>query len=185
MRTQRILGAAVLGLALAVGGAAAGGAIKSGPQVGERIPGPFHPTNVTGAQAGKKHCLVCENGTNPVAMVFAREVTPELTQLIKKLDAATAANKGKMMGSFVVFLTDNEGLGKDLTTMAEKEGLKNIVLSIDNPAGPKGYEVARDASVTVVLYNEQKVAANHTFRKGDLNAKAIDTVVSDVSKIVK
>jgi hypothetical protein len=33
-------------------------ALKSGPQPGKNIPGPFHPTNITGAQAGKKHCLV-------------------------------------------------------------------------------------------------------------------------------
>jgi len=33
-------------------------ALKSGPQTGTDIPGPFHPTNLTGAQAGKKHCLV-------------------------------------------------------------------------------------------------------------------------------
>ena len=33
-------------------------ALKSGPQAGTNIPGPFHPLNVTGAQAGKKHCLV-------------------------------------------------------------------------------------------------------------------------------
>ena len=33
-------------------------ALKSGPQTGTNIPGPFHPTNLTGAQAGKKHCLV-------------------------------------------------------------------------------------------------------------------------------
>jgi len=36
----------------------AGDALKSGPQSGSQIPGPFHPTNLTGAQAGKKHCLV-------------------------------------------------------------------------------------------------------------------------------
>ena len=44
--------------AMAVSVAFAGGALKSGPQTGETIPGPFHPTNVTGKQAGKKHCLV-------------------------------------------------------------------------------------------------------------------------------
>jgi hypothetical protein len=38
--------------------AMAGDALKSGPQTGKQLPGPFHPTNVTGAQAGKKHCLV-------------------------------------------------------------------------------------------------------------------------------
>lgn len=32
--------------------------VESGPPVGKNIPGAFHPTNVTGKQAGKKHCLV-------------------------------------------------------------------------------------------------------------------------------
>ena len=32
--------------------------LKSGPQVGENIPGPFHPLNVTGPTAGQKACLV-------------------------------------------------------------------------------------------------------------------------------
>lgn len=44
--------------AVAMSAALAGDALKSGPQPGTNIPGPFHPTNVTGAQAGKKHCLV-------------------------------------------------------------------------------------------------------------------------------
>ncbi len=43
-------------LAIAVG--TAGDALKSGPQTGKSLPGPFHPLNVTGGQAGKKHCLV-------------------------------------------------------------------------------------------------------------------------------
>jgi len=44
--------------AVAMSVAFADEALKSGPQTGENIPGAFHPTNVTGAQAGKKHCLV-------------------------------------------------------------------------------------------------------------------------------
>lgn len=32
--------------------------LKSGPQTGTQIPGPFHPLNVTGPFAGKKQCLV-------------------------------------------------------------------------------------------------------------------------------
>ena len=43
---------------LAVSSVVAGDALKSGPQEGKNIPGPFHPTNITGSQAGKKFCLV-------------------------------------------------------------------------------------------------------------------------------
>jgi len=117
-------------------------------------------------------------------MIFAREVSDNLTSLVKKIDAETAKNKGAKMGSFVVFLSDDEKLGDKVKALAEKEGIKNCIFSIDNPAGPKGYEVAKDSDVTVVLYNKQKVAANHAFKKGELNSKAIEAIVADVPKIL-
>jgi hypothetical protein len=117
-------------------------------------------------------------------MIFAREISDSLTSLVKKLDAETAKNKPAKMGSFIVFLSDDEGLEGKLKTLAEKEGIKNLIFSIDNPAGPKGYEVAKDADVTVVLYSKQTVAANHAFKKGQLNAAAIDAIVADVPKII-
>ena len=43
--------------ALALSSVMAGDSLKSGIPVGGS-PKPFHPLNVTGAQAGKKHCLV-------------------------------------------------------------------------------------------------------------------------------
>ena len=158
--------------------------LKSGPQAGQQVPGPFHPLNCTGAKAGQKHCLYCENGTSPVAMIFAREVSPALTKLIKVIDAETAKNQRARMGSFVVFLSDKEGLEGQLKSLAQKEDLKNVVLSIDNPAGPARYDVARDADVTVVLYSDHTVRNNYAFRKGELNEKAIESIVKDVGKIV-
>src|SRR5688572_14156146 len=89
----------VLGLAAA---AFAAEPVKSGLQPGEKITAIFEPLNVTGEFAGQPHCLVCENGTNPVAMVFAREVSEPLLKLAARLDAATLKNKDKSMGSFVV-----------------------------------------------------------------------------------
>jgi hypothetical protein len=172
-------------LAVAVSVALAGGtAVKSGPQVGDKVPGPFHPLNINGEKAGQKHCLYCQHGTSPVAMIFAREVTPELTKLIKKIDEATAKNRTANMGSFVVFLSDSEALGDQLKEVANKENIKTCVLSIDNPAGLKGYNFARDAAVTVVLYEDHTVRANHSFRKGQLNEQAINRIVADIPKIV-
>src|SRR3954454_808239 len=84
--------------------------IKSGPQVGEKVPGPFHPLNINGEKAGEKNCLYCSNGANPVAVVFARELTPEVTKLLKQLDAATVKNGGASMGSYAVFMNDSEKL---------------------------------------------------------------------------
>jgi len=117
-------------------------------------------------------------------MIFAREVSDNLTSLVKKIDAETVKNGKKNMGSFVVFLNDEEGLFDKLKKLAEKEGLKECVLTIDNVTGPEDYKIAKEAEVTVVLYNKRTVEANYSFRKGELNAQAIERIVKDVSKIV-
>jgi hypothetical protein len=178
---------AALALAFLAGASPADeAALKSGPQVDQPVPGPFHPLNVTGAKAGQKNCLFCENGQNPVAMIFAREVTPELTKLLKKIDAETVKNRDAHMGSFVVFLSDDkEGLEKQLKDVAKDCNLEKIVLSIDNPAGPAKYNVARDADVTVVLYTDRVVKANYAFKKGDLKDRDVEKIVSDLPKILK
>jgi hypothetical protein len=113
-------------------------------------------------------------------MVFAREANDTLTSLVKKIDAESTKQK---VNSFVVFLSDDEKLGDDLKKLADKEGIKKTVLALDNVAGPKAYNVAKDAEVTVVLYNKRKVESNFAFKKGELNAQAIEKVVADIPKI--
>lgn len=178
---RNLLAAAVV----LVGGFALAAEIKSGPQAGEKVPGPFHPLNLNGESAGEKACLFCKHGDNPVAMVFARSTDCEGTRkLIKKLEEVTAANSKAEMGSFVVFLTDDDKAEKGLKEFADKEKLKHVTLAIDNPAGPKGYEVSKDADVTVVLYTERKVKVNYSFAKGKITDKDIEAVGKDVSKIL-
>jgi hypothetical protein len=178
--------AAALASVVLFNGLSADEAIKSGPQVGEKLAGPFHPLNINGDAAGKTHCLYCQNGENPVAMVFARSAdAPTTAKLIKALDKATVSNSKAEMGSFTVFLNDEKGLEDSLRNLVKKEDLKKMVLSIDNPAGPKGYNVSKDADVTVVLYVGRTVKANYSFKKGELKDSDVEKVVSDVSKIVK
>src|SRR5262245_33669991 len=106
---NRFLGfTALLVVALLVDVASAGD-LKSGPEVGAEVHG-FHSLNCTGDHAGEKHCLTCQNGANPVAMIFARQVTPELTKLIKRIDQATDKNQKRSMGSFAVFLSGADNL---------------------------------------------------------------------------
>jgi hypothetical protein len=57
MKHRMAMGVVAFGV-LAVTVSLAGGSLESGPQPGKKIPGAFHPLNVTGSQAGKKHCLV-------------------------------------------------------------------------------------------------------------------------------
>lgn len=158
--------------------------LKSGLQPGEKVTTIFEPVNVNGEFAGQPHCLVCENGTNPVAMVFAREPSEALFQLAAKLDAATVKHEKQSLGSFVVLLSEADGLDERLSAAAKKHKLAKTVLAIDPPAGPEGFKVAADADVTVVLYREFKVLANHAFRKGELSEQAIERIVADLPKIV-
>ncbi|MHB1422273.1 MAG: hypothetical protein ACYC3I_03560 [Gemmataceae bacterium] len=117
-------------------------------------------------------------------MIFAREVNDGLTSLVKKIDEATEKNRGCRMGSFVVFCSDEEGLKKKLEDFAKKEKLKHTILTIDNPAGPEDYSIAKDADVTVLLYSRQEVKVNHAYKKGDLTAREIDRIISELPKIL-
>ncbi len=49
---------ASLAAVLLLSSACAAGDLKSGPQVGKAVPGPFNPLNVTGPDAGSKRCQV-------------------------------------------------------------------------------------------------------------------------------
>jgi hypothetical protein len=118
-------------------------------------------------------------------MIFAREISDNLTSLVKKIDAATSKNSKCSMGSFVVFLNDEEGFAKKLTELAKKEGLKDCVLTVEsNKAGPRGYDISKDADVTVVLYNNRTVKTNYAFRRGELNSQAVERIVADIPKIL-
>ncbi len=157
--------------------------LKSSLQPGETLPASFEPYNVTGDYAGKRHCLVCENGLNPVVMIFARQPSEALGRLLDKLDTASG-KKTASFGAFVVFLGDRDELEKKLAQPANQRPLKHVILSIEDPPGPDGYKVAEDADVTVVLYTKATVKANHSFRKGRLNDQEIERILADLPRIL-
>jgi hypothetical protein len=120
-------------------------------------------------------------------MVFARDLSDPLASLAKKLDAATVKNSDSRMGSFIVFLNDDEEIDKKLKDLADKKHLTKIALSVmANKAGPdpKSYKIAKDADVTVVLYNKNKCEASYAFKKGEMTDKDVDQIVSDLTKIL-
>src|SRR5690242_18270960 len=111
-------------------------------------------------------------------MIFAREVSGPLTSLVKKLDAATAKNKDARMGSFVVFLSDDENMEKKLKDLAKKNKIENTILTIvEKKDGPEGYDIDKDADVTVVLYVKKNVKANYAFKKGQMKDKDVNKIV--------
>jgi hypothetical protein len=116
-------------------------------------------------------------------VVFARDASAPVTSLVKKIEACTVKNKDKKLKSFAVFMSDDEGLEKKLKELAEKDKIEKCILTIDNPSGPKAYNIAKDADVTVLLYVNKTVKVNHAFKKGELNDDGIAKVLKDVPKI--
>ncbi len=119
-------------------------------------------------------------------MVFARETSDSLASLVKKLDAEVGSNKAQR-AAFVILLTqDGEAGEKKLKEIVEKEGIKNVSMSVmENVGGPDNFKtkVAKDAEVTVILYKAKKTVANHAFEKGKFDSKGVEAVVADLPKI--
>ena len=122
-------------------------------------------------------------------MIFAREVSDPLTSLVKTIDRQLADSSarhrgGNKLGVFVIFVSDDPALEKQLKEISKKEKIDRTVLTIDNPAGPTGYDIPKDADVTVVLYTKRTVKSNYAFRKGELNDEAVERIVADIPKIL-
>ncbi len=172
-----------LALAL-VGLIAAADVRQSGPKVGEELPGTFVPKNITGPEAGQTTCVFCEYGESPVVMVFAREISEPVTRLIKRLDSATGQHKAAGLASCVVFLSNEAGLPRQIKQVAEQEQVRHTILRTFKPEGPRGYNLAKDASVTVVLFTDRVVKAKHVFGKGECKDRDIDAILADLPRIL-
>jgi hypothetical protein len=180
---RNVLSAAVI---IALGSFVFAAEFKSGPQTGEKVPGPFHPLNINGDSAGKKACLYCQAGDDPTVAIFARNANdPVLQKLIVALDEATVKYSKAELNSFVVFCSSEDKLEAKLKDLAEKSKLKKLVLALEADAGPEKYNISKDAELTILLYKERIVTANFTFEKGKLSEKDVATVLADVTKLIK
>ena len=181
---RNVMAAAVV---VVLGSAVVAAELKSGPQVGAKVPGAFHPYNVNGEDAGKTACLYCKAGDSPVVMVFARTADDSMTQkLLKTLDAETVKNAKAELFTFGIFQGDKAKLEPQLKDAAKKADLKAVTLAIEDKEDPipAKYNLSPEADVTVILYVDRTVKANHSFAKGKLTDTDIDAIVKDVSKLV-
>ena len=184
VRLFLVLVSAVLPCPWAVAAEADG--LKSGPQAGRKLPGPFLSLVAHSEDAslvGKRNDFVEMHGQNPVVLVFARRMTKPLTRLVNKLDAAAAERKSARLRVVVVLLSDDEPLENNLKKYGEEQGIKHVSLAIMEPDGPKSYNLSKEADVTVLLYKRLNVEANHAFKKGELGDEGLESIMADVAKI--
>ncbi len=171
-------------VALLSSGIALAGSIPSGPQVGERVPGPFKVLNITGPEAGQTSCQYCNHGTRPVAVIFTKAITPEVAQLIKKIDTITTVNKAAGMGSFAVICSDAAGTDQQIRGMAQQMGIQSTILTLYKAGGPEKYRLSPEADVTVLLYNHLTVKANHAYKNAELTEAACKAILTDLAKML-
>jgi hypothetical protein len=169
---------------LLVGAQAAGAQeLQSGPQAGKSLPGPFSPLNI---ETGRKDDIVDAFGNKPVILIFAKRVGPNFKSLVKQIDQRVGKEnkKGKPVRAAAVMIAEDD-VKKKLSDFRVAEGISNVVLAIDRPGGPPGYELSKDAEVTVILYERKEVRANHAFRKRELDEQAISRIINDLTKITE
>jgi hypothetical protein len=152
--------------------------LQSGLKVGEKVP-TFYVRAVTGPLKNKSVCYVCRNGDRPVVMIFVRQITPELTRLLKGIDDEVDRHRAAGLRSFAVFVTgESEELLPRVQTLAFDEKI-NLPLTIAAAPsdGSAGRTIDPDTVVTVILYRDQTVTANFALRAAEFNAEAIEAVL--------
>ncbi len=180
-----------LALLLGLGAAARADELKSGPQVGEQLDA-FQVVKVAGAtndgvSEGDQLCYRCKLGNRPVVMVFAHKADSHLATLVKKLDQLVADNSAKKMGSFVNLLgAKPDELKAEAKRLATENKVEHValVVPVDNENGPSDYKIDPKADVTVLIYRDGKIAANHALSAGKLTDKEIAKIIADTDKIL-
>lgn len=159
--------------------------VKSGLEKGA-IPDAFQVRDITGPSKGTSLCYRCQLGGRPVTAVFTRTLSDDLASLVKEVDSIVAKNESKKASAFVVLLSKNPDADEaKVAEFAKKHGIKTPLTVFDGEAGPEGYNIAKEAEVTVNLWNKQKVEANHAYAKGGLNKEGVAKIVADAEKMLK
>ncbi|HEX5443381.1 MAG TPA: hypothetical protein VFW87_06120 [Pirellulales bacterium] len=190
---MRVLTSCGVALALVAGVSLAVAAeLKSGVQKGESI-NPFDVVKCAGStedgvELGDKLCYRCKYGNRPMVMVFSRKADENVASLVKKLDAAVEKNAEEKLAAFVNLLGDNEeALESHAKELGKKASAPNvpIVVPVEYENGPADYGISPDAEVTVILAVKGKVVSNRAFGSGQFGKKSIDTILTDVPKLLQ
>ncbi len=155
--------------------------LKSGLQVGE-LPTPFNVKDCTGPAAGKTLCYYCRYGRRPVISVFTRQLSEQVVDLVKQIDAAVDKNRDQRMAAFVVVLgKDGFATEKQLKSLAEQQDITRTPLTIYRDTKAvlhENYRISPKADVTVMMWNKGTVKVNFSFADGQFNKSNVEAVMA-------
>ena len=116
--------------------------------------------------------------------VFARNTTEPLASLVKQIDKKIGEN-GALKAFVVIVPKKDEHPADALKKLAAEANVKHVPLTIgESPDGPPDYEIAKNADVTVLMWNDQKVKVNRAF-KGELTDADVRTIMADIPKLLR
>jgi hypothetical protein len=159
------------------------------------LPGTFHPYNVTGPNEGTFHCVVCDHGLFPGAVVFIRGTTPtdEVQKLLEKLNNVAKENEKARFAIFAVFLdpelaasltgdnkTDDRRQedAEKLRPLQKGKGLDHVIFALEAEKNLKDFNLG-EKDVTVILFSKLKVMDRFSFEADKLDTKAVETAVRE------
>lgn len=176
--------AVALPLLILAGGMTAG-ADESAPAdaatAGPEVPS-FYVRAVTGPLAGKSVCYVCRNGDRPVVTVLLRDLSPDVTALLKDLDRTVNQHRADGLRCFAVLLTDSpQRDSARLQTLAFDEKI-DLPLTIVSEGATQGSTlvIPREMTISVVTYKDRKVVQRFNYKSGcDQTARAAIIAASE------
>ena len=139
-----------------------------------------------GVEVGEDLCYRCKLGNRPVVAVFARTADKELAMLVRNIDKALADDEETTLASFVNLLGDDRKvLTKTGAEFAKDNKLAKVAVVVPEAAenGPENYKLDPEADVTVMIWKQGKIVANHAFEDGKLDKKVVKKIVQASMKV--
>ncbi len=135
--------------------------IFSGPQIGERLV-PFETRTPYGDAAGETFDLIKDADGKPVLVVFVHNVTRPSLSLTRTVIEYARDKWPDRLTSGIVFLSDDATETENWLKRARHAIPKNIPvgISVDGLEGPGAYGLNREATLTVLVGNDNAVTAN-------------------------
>jgi hypothetical protein len=150
----------------------------SGPQKGEKI-APFAVFDV----ASRKDVEVAAGG--PLLLVFIHELSRPAAALLRALDDTGQIKRVRGLRTHFVSLSpDRDGAERQLPNVVKSLNLRSpLGISVDGAEGPGAYGLNREVALTILVANDDRVAANFAIvQPNETDAPRIREAVDAVLK---
>lgn len=121
-------------------------------------------------------------------MVFARKTDDALASLVKQIERVVSENSEQKVASFVNILgRDEQATQKAARRFVDEHQVRNVAIVVpkDHENGPPSLKISPDADVTVMLYRDTTVKANHSMVTGGLTEEKIAAIMADAETILE